>query len=168
MNAVKATDALQSGRSIAWRECPACGRRFSVGPTRAEKRDQQFCSRPCVTSTLVHAVRRQFTPPTSIDPTKTAVVGECLVWTGVVNRKTGYGRAYKGLYAHRLAYTAAFGPIPEGLWVLHHCDNPPCVQTSPTPNYPNGHLYAGTPSDNARDRERRGRGRKSRRIACMS
>lgn len=65
----------------------------------------------------------------------------------------GYGMLKwqsKNTYAHRLMYVQTHGQIPDGLWVLHHCDNPQCINPE--------HLYAGTPSDNAKDRENRGRG----------
>jgi transposase-like protein len=52
----------------------------------------------------------------------------------------------------------ANGPIPEGLWILHHCDNPPCVN----PN----HLYAGTSAENIRDAVVRGRMRGQRKSHC--
>jgi hypothetical protein len=50
---------------------------------------------------------------------------------------------------HRFAWELAYGPIPDGLWVLHHCDNPPCVNID--------HLYLGTVKDNTADMMRRGR-----------
>jgi hypothetical protein len=42
------------------------------------------------------------------------------------------------------------GAIPDGLWVLHKCDNPSCIRPD--------HLYVGTPKQNAADRDSRGRG----------
>ena len=52
-------------------------------------------------------------------------------------------------FAHRIAYEAWVGPIPEGLVVRHKCDNPPCINPD--------HLEVGTQKDNAVDRETRGR-----------
>jgi hypothetical protein len=69
-----------------------------------------------------------------------------------VRDKDGYGRLRRGkivLGAHREAYRLLVGPIPEGLDVLHHCDNRPCCNPA--------HLYAGTSVDNMRDRDTRGR-----------
>lgn len=79
---------------------------------------------------------------------------ECWEWTG--NRdKFGYGRVAgkrEGIfYAHRAAWVVANGPIPDGLYVLHRCDNPPCCNTA--------HLWLGTYKENAEDRQRKGRGK---------
>ncbi len=41
------------------------------------------------------------------------------------------------------------GPIPDGFWVLHHCDNRRCIRPA--------HLYLGTNADNMRDCAARGR-----------
>lgn len=70
----------------------------------------------------------------------------CWIWMGRLD-KDGYGeadhrrRGTKG--AHRLAYRTFKGSIPDGLYVLHRCDVPSCVN----PN----HLFVGTAKDNAQD-----------------
>jgi hypothetical protein len=51
---------------------------------------------------------------------------------------------------HRLEWTRQKGPIPDGLCVLHKCDNRKCVRVS--------HLFLGTKRDNTLDMYRKGRG----------
>lgn len=83
--------------------------------------------------------------------------------------KFGYGQIGVGgkmVLAHRLAWELANGPIPDGLCVLHHCDNPPCCQTEPTPGYPDGHLFLGTNADNSADRDAKGRHGQSNKTHC--
>jgi hypothetical protein len=48
------------------------------------------------------------------------------------------------------------GPIPKGICVLHHCDNPPCVKEAADEHGP-AHLFLGTKGDNARDCVAKGR-----------
>ena len=65
----------------------------------------------------------------------------------------GYGCfAYKGRNwrAHRVAWILVYGYIPDGLCVLHRCDNPACCNTE--------HLFTGTQADNMRDKIAKGRG----------
>jgi hypothetical protein len=48
------------------------------------------------------------------------------------------------MLAHRAAWELNVGPIPEGLSVLHHCDNPPCINWVTC-------LFLGTTADNMHD-----------------
>lgn len=76
---------------------------------------------------------------------------ECFVWKGA-RIPTGYGqKLVNGVvkYTHRIAYEWANGPIPEGLLVLHKCDNPPCCNPD--------HLFLGTAKDNMQDCMKKGR-----------
>jgi hypothetical protein len=76
---------------------------------------------------------------------------DCLLWERR-RGKSGYGLAvWKGKKwtAHRLAYTAFIDPIPEGMCVLHRCDNPPCINWK--------HLWLGTRADNNLDMVKKGR-----------
>lgn len=78
---------------------------------------------------------------------------ECWVARGNRN-KGGYIMLYVdgiGRNAQRISWMVHKGPIPEGMLVCHHCDNPPCVN----PN----HLFLGTHQDNKDDMIRKGRGR---------
>lgn len=76
---------------------------------------------------------------------------ECWEWFGGRSRR-GYGNfAFNGKQyrANRFAYERYIGPIPDGLWVLHRCDNPPCCNPD--------HLFLGTNLDNVRDKIQKGR-----------
>lgn len=77
----------------------------------------------------------------------------CWEWQGRrTNGKWNYGsmtiqsKTYK---THRLAWVLTYGDIEDGLWVLHRCDNPPCVNPA--------HLFLGTHEDNMRDAVLKGR-----------
>lgn len=88
--------------------------------------------------------------------TRVTPVGECWLWTGDHDFK-GYGIVRwddlgrpRRRRAHRVAWELANGSaVPEGMYVLHSCDNPPCIAPD--------HLFVGTLSDNSRDMWSKGR-----------
>lgn len=83
---------------------------------------------------------------------KTTRRGKCLVWTAATDGR--YGRFWDGhgvTGAHQFAYRSRFGDIPEGMVVMHTCDNPICVNAD--------HLTVGTTLDNMRDMYTKGRNR---------
>jgi len=84
----------------------------------------------------------------------------CMEWTRATNPQ-GYGkvRINKQYFAtHRLAWVLVNGPIPDGLFVCHRCDNPPCCNVD--------HLFLGTMKDNMMDMVSKGRSWQQRKTHC--
>jgi hypothetical protein len=75
----------------------------------------------------------------------------CWEWMGRIER-TGYGRLRfnSEMYsAHRAAWVLENGAIPDGIMVMHRCDNRKCVRPD--------HLFLGTHADNMKDMTDKGR-----------
>lgn len=82
----------------------------------------------------------------------------CMEWQRGLHA-TGYGACSQDVgsgsgFAHREAWVLTRGPILDGLWVLHACDNPPCGELT--------HLWLGTQADNMRDMAEKGRAARAR------
>ncbi len=77
------------------------------------------------------------------------------MWTAAAHQ--GYGQFREighNVLAHRYAYEQVIGPIPDGLFVLHSCDNPPCVNAY--------HMFLGGHAENAADKAAKKRARNGR------
>lgn len=76
---------------------------------------------------------------------------DCWPWIGSKTER-GYGtmnigykanKTQRKIGAHRLAWVLTNGPVPDGTYICHRCDNPPCCNPA--------HLFVGSQKDNMRD-----------------
>jgi hypothetical protein len=127
------------------RICETCSLAFTPAlPNRLNR----FCSRAC-TGIYARSVNSKGLKDTAIDrflEKVPSVVGDlCCEWTG--NRDlNNYGVLSwfgRRTMAHRVAFQLVAGPISNKTFILHRCDNPPCVRFS--------HLFPGTQTDNVAD-----------------
>lgn len=73
------------------------------------------------------------------------IIHGCWEWQGT-KLSSGYGRfwyKYGRIFTHRLSFILFNGVIPDGLFILHSCDNPCCVNPK--------HLHVGTKQENIQE-----------------
>ena len=83
--------------------------------------------------------------------TNIKIFNNCWEWQGT-KTTDGYGIFYHDkiiYYTHRLSYELFVDKIPDGLQILHSCDNPCCINPE--------HLRVGTNYDNVQDRQAKNR-----------
>lgn len=145
--------------------CQHCGEQKELRG-RPAAGDGKFCSRSCHYASRVGRTypprrdRRSMPDIFWSRVRKSDAEDACWGWSkktygfGYANfsyRVSGSDGRPKQIYisAHRASWEIHFGPVPDGLFVLHSCDNPSCTN----PN----HLFLGTQLDNMRDRHQKGR-----------
>ena len=137
------------------RRCEACGSLFRPLRQDVARGGGKFCTRKCAARSA-QRIRWEKEARTVQERYDALVIRrgseECWGWSAF--KFKGYGRmgnvwGQASIGAHRVSYMLHVGPIPEGLTVLHKCDNPEC--TNPR------HLKLGTNEDNNRDRDQKGR-----------
>lgn len=123
--------------------CIACGTSFLHDACTPRK----YCSKTCANRHKAYPSRgpeeatRMFWSHVDVSSDQDS----CWHWNGCRDRK-GYGQFRwngRNMLVHRISWEIANGPIPDGLGVLHHCDNPRCIRPD--------HLFVGTQSDNMQD-----------------
>ena len=137
------------GLDVETKDCVRCGRTFARPRIHGPKwwAARRYCTVECY--------RARESEPLADRFWRYVQKGDgCWEWSAARN---GLGYGAFGLNrddmmpAHRFSWELHFGPIPSGLFVCHHCDNPPCVRPD--------HLFLGTPLANVRDMVRKGRAR---------
>lgn len=127
--------------------CAHCRQPFEQGDKpRANFLKAKYCGRAC------YVAFHRFTPERSAAAFWSKVNKDgpngCWVWGGYCQR-FGHGWLGRLGLAHRYAWELLVGPLPKDKCLLHHCDNPPCVNPS--------HLYIGDRKANGTDAAKRGR-----------
>jgi hypothetical protein len=143
-------------RTVLTLACVRCGapirRRLAVhNQNLRRKRPGPFCSKRCSALTVRRGPQPQPVTSETFWP-RVDQSGDCWPWLGA-RQSTGYGNLKadgRYLRAHRVAYELANGPIPDGMEVMHLCDNPPCCNPA--------HLAIGDHAANmAQQWDKRGR-----------
>jgi hypothetical protein len=117
------------------RVCPVCKNQFLAKRYKVLQGLDNFCGRKCRNHGWESPEVRFWKQVRKTD--------KCWVWTGPVHT---YGRIYaNGAYwmSHRFSWFIHNGPIPNGKYVCHRCDNPPCVRPD--------HLFLGDALENHQD-----------------
>lgn len=121
--------------------CNWCGKKITRPPCRMNTKYGQHCSQECYWKTRRKVTRESLVNTFWNKVKKDKDPNGCWIWMGSRNDKN-YGTFWvegKNVLAHRFGYELQTGEkIPEGFFVCHGCDNPPCIRVG------EGHTFANT------------------------
>jgi len=132
-------------QEMADRTCQLCGKPFTVPAYKVRLGFGKYCSHACARKGRYPLPEERFWAQVDKQGPN-----DCWPWTGCARK--GYGVLYangRSHYTHRFSYELMHGPIPDGLFACHKCDNPSCCNPA--------HIFLGTIADNTRDAIRKRR-----------
>lgn len=137
-------------KTMTTKRCIYCLKEYQRPLTEAKRQNMKFCSISCGVSS--RNITNKKTPielfyKNTIIPENT---DDCWIWK--CNKTSRYGVIKvdsKPKLVHRFSYEYFNGPIPNEMYICHHCDTTKCVNPK--------HLFIGTPKDNCDDKMKKGR-----------
>lgn len=133
----------RKGETVA---CATCGKPVYVTQARLRQDKSRYCSKACLPQLRPVAPEERFWSKVDIREPEM-----CWPWKAYRN-EFGYGTfCYEGQMQHasRVVFALRGEAVPQGMEVLHSCDNPACVNPA--------HLSVGTHRDNMLESVQRGR-----------
>jgi hypothetical protein len=131
------------------KNCVICSKEFNCVPSDYNR--YFCCSLECKYKRHTLTPEQQFNRLKSVFEKNVIIQEGCWGWKGEVS-SSGYGRisySSKRMQLHRVSWMIYYSEIPDGMWVLHKCDNPICSNPE--------HLFLGTHNDNVQDMISKGR-----------
>ena len=131
-------------KTMTTKRCIYCLKEYQRPLTEAKRQNMKFCSISCGVSS--RNITNKKTPielfyKNTIIPENT---DDCWIWK--CNKTSRYGVIKvdsKPKLVHRFSYEYFNGPIPNEMYICHHCDTTKCVNPK--------HLFLGTQADNIKD-----------------
>jgi hypothetical protein len=144
------------------KNCIYCNKEFSRPAYQEKRGNMKFCSHKCAVTHRNLNTPKKIKNPIDVFQEHTIIpddINDC--WISIKRGHWNYGCIRfnsNNILAHRFSYEHFVDKIPDGMFVCHHCDNPPCCNPL--------HLFLGTSLDNNRDRENKGRSNTAKGSKC--